>query len=85
MALLTKPLSSTDTTVTATDDTNFPNGSGSFAPFLPLNGQIQIDDEVIGYETHHHGLFNGLTRGDNGTIAADHIIGVQVNPLAVQE
>jgi hypothetical protein len=85
MALLTKALSSTDTVVTSTDDTNFPNGSGSFAPFLPTNGQIQIDSEIISYTSHYHDEFRGLTRGASGTIAAAHLIGAQVNPLAVQE
>lgn len=85
MSVLTKPLSSTDLIVTAIDTTNFPDGHGSFAPFLPTSGQIQIDNEVISYTSHYHGEFRGLTRGANSTVAANHIVGVQVNPLAVQE
>ena len=85
MSLVTKAVGVSDAVITGTDDTNFPNGTGSFAPFLPTNGSIQIDNEVISYTTHYHGEFRGLTRGASGTAAAAHLIGAQINPLAVQE
>jgi hypothetical protein len=85
MANLTKPVGLSDLKITGTDPTNFPDGKGSFAPFLAASGQIQIDDEVISYVAHYHGEFQGLTRGANSTTPATHLIGAAINPLAVQE
>ena len=85
MSVLIKPLGLTDAAIIATDQTNFPNGTGSFAPFLTNSGQVQIDDEVISYVKHFMGRFTTLTRGANSTTVAVHDVGATVTPLAVTE
>ncbi len=44
-------------------------------------GYIIIDNEVMSYTSKSSTVFNGLTRGINGTTAVAHSIGVTVTPI----
>ena len=56
--------------------TNYPSSSLEVSSptreTLPSSGLLLIDDELIGYTSLHQGKPTGLTRGAEGTVAANH-------------
>jgi hypothetical protein len=64
---LTADLLMADATMTVADASAFPSA-----------GVVLIDQELISYAGHTNTTLDGLTRGVNGTVAADHALDSQV-------
>jgi len=64
---LTAALLMADVTMTVADASGFPSA-----------GVVLIDQELISFASHTNTTLDGLTRGANGTVAADHALGSDV-------
>jgi hypothetical protein len=66
-SVLVNNISSTDTNITLSDTSGFPN-----------SGKIGIDDEFIDYNNNSNNILTGCTRGAYSTVAVNHVRGVHV-------
>ena len=74
--VLTNDISATDTTIQLNPKDNNVLGT---AGFIPKEGRITIDDEIIAYSYISNGAFYNCRRGLEDTTATTHITGTQVN------
>ncbi len=71
-------ISATQTTLTLTSGTNFDDTSGIYSKLANGLWYIKIDDEIMTYNTISTNAVSGLTRGVDGTTAAEHASGATV-------
>jgi hypothetical protein len=73
---LSAPMNNTDTSLTVTSGTNYPDGSTGPAVLTIDAGQA--GEEKVLYTSRTGNTFSGLTRGYDGTAAASHQPGAKV-------
>ena len=71
-------INSTVTTLTLTSGTNFDDTSGIYSKLANNLWYIKIDDEIMTYTTISTNAVSGLSRGVDGTTAAEHADGATV-------